>query len=354
MDKDIVPALLAKIEDDFDKQSFNSQKLKKALMSLKDNKATYLDVNDFAIEVGEILASTLKGQVTADTLPDGRMYFNIAERILNTTMKKNYDLISGYAVDVQTELNHKAKLHLKGQKPPLNKDRINGIVNRVSNEEDFSKIKWILDEPIVNLSQSIVDDAIKANADFQAKAGLHATIERVATGKPCKWCRSLAGFYEYPNVPDDVYRRHENCRCKVTFNPGNGKRQNVWTKAWQDPKKHDKIEQRKQIGLKEEIRQVIPTKIISGHGSIPKQANPYDVIDYVDKNGKVKNRYFYGADGIKTKDVDTTNHGNSRHHRYGVKGEHASDYEWRSDGSLRSKNNREITPKERKENKDIL
>ena len=37
-------------------------------------------------------------------------------------------------------------------------------------------------------------------------------------------------------------------RCTVDYNPGEGKRQNVWTKAWVDPEKDAKIKARMQIG----------------------------------------------------------------------------------------------------------
>jgi len=130
MDNDIVPALLEEIQNEFDKRTYNSKKLKKAFLLLQNKKATYLDANNFAIEIGEILSDVLRTKITAEVLPDGKMYFNIADRILNPTMKKNYDLISNFIVDVQTELNRTANLRLKGQIPEFNQDRIDGIVNR--------------------------------------------------------------------------------------------------------------------------------------------------------------------------------------------------------------------------------
>lgn len=33
-------------------------------------------------------------------------------------------------------------------------------------------------------------------------------------------------------MPADVYRRHERCRCRVEYDPGDGRRQNVWDKKW--------------------------------------------------------------------------------------------------------------------------
>ena len=113
MDKDIVPELLELINNDFDEKTFKSEVLKKAVQALNDKKATYKDANEFAIEIGEILAEVLNTHITVETLPNGQMYFNIADRVLNSTMKKNFELISGYAVDVQTELNRTAGLKLK-------------------------------------------------------------------------------------------------------------------------------------------------------------------------------------------------------------------------------------------------
>ena len=251
MEKDIVPQLLEIIETEFDQKTYSSQVLKKAVQTLADKKATYKDVNDFAIELGELLAATFKEHLTADVLPDGKMYFNIAERIINATFEKNHSLITSYAADVQTELNHLANISMKGQTPALNQDRIDGIVNRLS-EDDFDKIKWILDEPVINFSQSIVDDTIKANADFQAKSGLRPQIIRTANPGCCEWCERVIGTYVYPDVPNDIYRRHRYCRCTVEYNPGDGKKQDVWSKQWVDPDKDAKIEVRKQIGIERE------------------------------------------------------------------------------------------------------
>lgn len=226
MEKDIVPKLLETIEKEFDEKTLSSEKIKKALQSLRDNKATYEDANEFAIEVGEILSDVLSKNITVNILPDGKMYYNIADRILNPTMSKNYSLISDFTADIQTELNHQAGLRIKGQKAKLNQDRIDGIIERLSAAENFDDIKWILDEPMVNFSQSIVDDMVKTNAEFQAKSGFSPKIIRKPDSKPCDWCKKLVGEYDYEEVSDtgnDVFRRHDNCRCTVTFEPRKGK-----------------------------------------------------------------------------------------------------------------------------------
>lgn len=175
------------------------------------------------------------------------MYYNIANRVITPTLTDNYNLVSDVTSEIQTSLNEAAGIGIKAVKPELNQDRIDGIINRISSEDNYDDVSWILDEPVKNFSQSIVDDSVKANAEFHAKAGLQPKIVRKLAGNCCKWCSILAGTYTYPNVPKDVYRRHERCRCTVNYIPINGKVQNVWTKEWRE--ENEVLEKRKQIGL---------------------------------------------------------------------------------------------------------
>ncbi|MDO5036944.1 MAG: hypothetical protein Q4E37_01420 [Tissierellia bacterium] len=148
-------------------------------------------------------------------------------------------------MQVQEALNKKANINIKAVKPKLNQGRINGLVNKMAEYEDFDEGKWLLDEPVINFTQAVVDDTIKANADFQYKAGLHPEIVRKEAGNCCEWCKTLVGVYAYPEeVPEDVWRRHRYCRCTVDYLPGDGKKQDVWSKQWTDVDRDDKIKER--------------------------------------------------------------------------------------------------------------
>lgn len=249
MVEDIVPSLLKKIKSEFEGARLDSEVLKGLLSKLHHNKASYLDANQYAIEIGEILSKALGASLTNEMLPDGKMYYNIAQRVLTDVLGRNYELVSDYAEQVQKNLNSEAKIGLTAQVPELNQDRIDGLVNRLASEESFDDVKWLLDDPIVNFSQSIVDDSIRKNVEFHHKVGLSPKIVRRVVGHPCKWCKSLEGSYNYPEVPKDIYRRHGNCRCTVDYHPGNGKKQNVHTKRWAESQKSAKIEVLKGVGL---------------------------------------------------------------------------------------------------------
>lgn len=232
MEQDIVPSLLKAIQADFKKSYEGNSAIARVARLVDEGTATYKEVNDYATWMGQLLSAAIKRNVTADALPDGRMYYNIAERIMNTTLKDDHDLIVTMAEKVQENLNRQAGIGIKAIKPAYNTSRADGIIDRLSNETDFNKIKWILAEPIVNFHESIVDAAIKSNAEFHAASGIPAVVHRITSGKCCDWCDNLAGKYTYPDVPDDIYRRHDYCRCTVEYDPGEGKKQNVWSKRW--------------------------------------------------------------------------------------------------------------------------
>ena len=284
MVEDIVPSLLKKIKSEFEGARLDSEVLKDLLSKLHHSKASYLDANQYAIEIGEILSKALGASLTNETLPDGKMYYNIAQRVLTDVLGRNYELVSDYAEQVQKNLNSEAKIGLAAQVPELNQDRIDGLVNRLASEESFDDVKWLLDDPIVNFSQSIVDDSIRKNAEFHHKVGLSPKIVRRVVGHPCKWCKSLEGSYNYPEVPKDIYRRHGNCRCTVDYHPGNGKKQNVHTKRWAEDKKKSVIEHRKKIGLPDNDKPYV---------SVKKEWLKHS------KKGSVSDMEYWEQDGIK-------------------------------------------------------
>lgn len=230
---DIVPTLLESIEQDFNRELKRNKKIKKLKEMVESKKATYIQANQYATEVGAILAKVFKERINSDILPDGHMYYNIAERILTPTLTNNHEIVTKLSAEIQEHLNQSIGLGLKGIEAEVNQFRIESIINRVVAEEKFDDVAWILQEPIINFTQSAVDATIKANVDFQGESGLHPKIIRTVHGAdPCDWCLEMAGEYKYPNVPDGVYARHDRCRCTVEYYPGDARRQDVWTKEW--------------------------------------------------------------------------------------------------------------------------
>lgn len=201
-----------------------TESFEKGLTLNKLKNLTYQDLNEYAVFLGENLSGALNKHII--TNPS-----EFIEEILNDRLRENHRLITNKGILVQNNLNKKAKIGLVAQIPEINQSRIDGLVGRLVSD-DFEKSKWLLGSPIVNFSQSVVDDLVKKNAYFHYNAGMNPKIIRTEVGNCCKWCKSLVGTYQYPNVPNDVYRRHENCRCTVDYIPKKGIKQDVHSKKF--------------------------------------------------------------------------------------------------------------------------
>lgn len=226
MRTDISVDLLRRLQQAFRKKFRDSEKIKELNDLLLSGQATYKEANEFGIEVGEILADVYQENLLEDELPDGRMYFNIAEKVIEPTVTTNYELVSEFSRSVQEELNRQAKIGVNAIKVDLDTKRLKGIIEKVVRAETFEDVKWVLDAPIVNFSQAIVDETIHENMDFHAQSGLAPKIVRTAETDACDWCKSVAGTYEYESVKSSgnvVFRRHDRCKCLVDYVTADGK-----------------------------------------------------------------------------------------------------------------------------------
>lgn len=247
MTDDVLPELLKLVCDEFEKSYAANGIVKQVQKKLEDKSVTYADAYEYAYEVGCMLSDALTKHVTNELLPNGTMYYNIAQRLLQKTLGTNYKLVSELAAGVQKVLNRKAGLTLAALKPDIDQNKVDGLIERLS-KGDFENDKFVMGSPIANFTQSVVDDTIAKNVEFHASAGLQPKIVRRYAGNGCKWCANLAGTYDYP-VKQEIYRRHDNCRCIVEYFPEDGRGvQNAHTKGWRNESKAERERIRKSKG----------------------------------------------------------------------------------------------------------
>ena len=201
---------------------------------------TYQLAEDVAWRVGGKLSAAF--EAVTQEFPEV-ITETFADTLLREPLRGDHKIIADATQIVQDQLNRKAGLGLKALSAPLYEGRIDGFVKKLASYEQVKDGLWVLGDSIRTFSQSIVDDTVRVNAEFQMRAGLRPRIIRRDNGGCCEWCARLAGVYEYPDVPKDVYRRHANCRCTVEYDPGTKRlRQNVWTKEWTTEAERSKIE----------------------------------------------------------------------------------------------------------------
>ena len=221
---DVAPQLISCVMTDFN-EYINNEIIEELLKEAKVEGADYSIAYRYAIEVNACLNKALRKNVSADKLPDGRLYYNIAQRLFNTALNSEHGLVSSMAKEIQETLNRDSELGIKAIVPSINYGRIEGIAKAVAfNQLDPQAYGDVIEKKLFtyteNFSMSIVDDAIKANASFQNELGLDAVITRISNPGACKWCIDLEGVYNYEEIRsknNPVFQRHTNCKCIVLY-----------------------------------------------------------------------------------------------------------------------------------------
>ena len=192
-------------------------------------KATYADTAAYSNRAGKIL-----GEVFSRRLPE--IPLEEREPLCVELLHDRYIDINAAVDTAQRFMDEALGIHIAPQYAPFDSERASQIGSSL---RDLSKTVETLQRRAKSApetaTKSMHDDRMKAESKFRHRAGLDCRITRVAVNGCCPWCSKVAGRYRYGEEPDDIYRRHDNCDCTVTFENGR-KRQDVWSKReWEAP-----------------------------------------------------------------------------------------------------------------------
>ena len=109
---DIAPAIYEKVNKRFEYYISRDDAIKKATKKLEDGTATFQDAYYYAQAVGNCLSDAFS-LISEEELPDGKMYYNIAQRTVEPMLSALEDKAAAYCNAVQEKLNHDAGLGLK-------------------------------------------------------------------------------------------------------------------------------------------------------------------------------------------------------------------------------------------------
>lgn len=196
---------------------------------IESGKGTYADTAAYSNRAGKIL-----GEVFSRRLPE--IPLEEREPLCVELLHDRYIDINAAVDAAQRFMDETLGIHIAPQHAPFNDERAHQIGSATADptvsEETQQRRSRSATE---TATKSMHDDRMKAESKFRHRAGLDCRITRVAVNGCCPWCSKVAGRYRYGEEPDDIYRRHDNCDCTVTFENGR-KRQDVWSKReWEAP-----------------------------------------------------------------------------------------------------------------------
>ena len=129
---DIVPALLDSVQKSFKSRVERDGRILRVNGRIRDGTATLADAHVYSQRVGTALSNALREHITADTLPNGELYYNIADRVINPTLMENYELVNETAEDIQRIIDTKDGIGLGSVKAPFPQERVDGLIDKMT------------------------------------------------------------------------------------------------------------------------------------------------------------------------------------------------------------------------------
>lgn len=127
--EDIVPQLYEKIKKEFFLKIKNDKQIQEALK--EETEASFSDVSLLSRRVGMYASVSLIKNINKDTMPEGKIYWNILERTVLPIMKEVYELVNQMAFNVQKRIDKEQNIGIKPVKPKFQKERIEDIMNKI-------------------------------------------------------------------------------------------------------------------------------------------------------------------------------------------------------------------------------
>lgn len=131
MAADIVPELYEKIHSDFERKVNGNKKIQDFRGKLKKRTATPKEVSLYAGELGECAAYALTTNLTEEILPNGKLYWNIADRTIKPLLKEVHGMVMDAAVEVQLIEDEKTGINLKPIRSTFPEYRVNDLMEKL-------------------------------------------------------------------------------------------------------------------------------------------------------------------------------------------------------------------------------
>lgn len=192
--------------------------------------ANYRDASLYAVRVGDLLGRVLKNHAPMVDISEWDV-----EQLIPSALGLDHAMVAEVCAEVQTAMNEANRYGIRAVVPEFDGNRAYGLVEELKNNPEFVNIEDLFYDQLTNFSQSVVDQSIRDNAELQWKSGIKATVVRTPDAEACPWCMNLAGSYDYETVRDtgnDVWRRHDNCRCTIEYYNGRGGRDLVSSQTY--------------------------------------------------------------------------------------------------------------------------
>ncbi len=129
--EDIVPALYKRIKADYTSRVKKNSTVQSLLDKAEKGSGTQDEISLYARALGDCAAKALEDGLKADNLPDGKIYWFIADRTIKPLFKLVYDQVNAMAFIIQKNDDKKNGISIKPIKADFPAERIESIENKI-------------------------------------------------------------------------------------------------------------------------------------------------------------------------------------------------------------------------------
>lgn len=221
--EDIAPELYKKIEADYNAAVKSDSTIKTIMAKLNKRPLTHNELTTISTRLGDHASAALKKTLVVENLPDGKLYWNIADRTIRPVMEQVYSLSNSVQMLSQRVADQAAGVNIGISKGIDPDNRIREIIDFATNSKTAEELDNALNLPVKTTALDFNDDFMRANADIRNGMGFIQTVVReydgvgLANGKrPCNWCIGRAGTWTYEEAKENgVFERHVGCGCTI-------------------------------------------------------------------------------------------------------------------------------------------
>lgn len=224
--EDVAPALAKEIQDIFGKAVKSDKTIAQIVAKLNKGPLGTGDIRTLSVRLGSHASDALRAVLTPEALPDGRVYWNIAERTIKPVLTQIYQTENALMYNSLAAADKAAGVNIAIKQGIDPADRIKEVMDFATNSKTAEEISNALNDPVKTAAIDFTDDFIKENAELRDKLGFKQVITReydgvgLAGGKvQCNWCVGRAGtYYSYKEAYDaGAFERHTGCGCTITW-----------------------------------------------------------------------------------------------------------------------------------------
>lgn len=129
---DISEELFEKIMNEFNSRYKRNREVSRFIKKVEEGRASLEDASLFARELGEMASETLIAEMTEENLPNGVLYYNIAEKTIIPLMMHVHEIVNDYAIKIQEYVDKKDGVGIKPIRGEFNRKRMHAIIQKIA------------------------------------------------------------------------------------------------------------------------------------------------------------------------------------------------------------------------------